>query len=98
MRPRAVGGQTPRRYVCTPATEPELDQLWHLGCLHESVEALMLHPRFAPLFTDAELKAAQRRLRARGANITGPRGAAQHNPTQLRPFRPWSEIEAQYGD
>ena len=55
MLPRVGGVETARRYVCTTATEPELDQLWRLACLHESVEALMLHPRFASLFTEAEL-------------------------------------------
>jgi hypothetical protein len=101
MLPRVGGVETARRYVCTTATETELEQLWRAGCLDESVEALMLHPRFAGQFTDTERRKAQQRLNRyrdypggnRSGNRRGPK--KPHNPT--RP-RPWPDIVAEYGD
>ena len=46
------------------ASEPQagLSRLWELGLLDHSMEALVLQPRWAELFTDAERKIARDRL------------------------------------
>jgi len=98
MLPRVGGVETARRYVCTTATESELGQLWRAGSVNESVEALMLHPRFARLFTGTERREAQRRLDAYRANPDGNRSGPNKAPHNPNPPRPWSDIVAGYGD
>jgi hypothetical protein len=43
-----------------------LAKLWELGLLDRSTEALVLNERFRPLFTEAELREAHRRLESLG--------------------------------
>ena len=60
MREEAGAIDAARMYVCTTATEDELNILCRLGGLDHTVEALMVSPRFARLFNDDERRSAQR--------------------------------------
>ena len=54
MREEAGAIDAARMYVCTTATEDELNILCRLGGLDHTVEALMVSPRFARLFNKDE--------------------------------------------
>jgi hypothetical protein len=43
--------------------------LWECGCLHLSMEALVLKPEFRQLFTEEELMVAEKRLREYGYEL-----------------------------
>ena len=57
------GALATARQLITATTPSEgFSRLWELGHLELTVEALVLEPRFAPLFSNGELRAARRRL------------------------------------
>ena len=51
-----------QRLLAAPEPQAGLSSLWELDLLDYSMEALVLEPRWAELFTDAERKAARYRL------------------------------------
>jgi len=51
-----------QRLLAEPVIQSGLMRLWELGCLKQSMEALVLQPRFHKLFTDEERAEASRRL------------------------------------
>ena len=77
---RVKGGwQAAKDWLSTGTSDVQygLNRLWELGLLDESMEALVLQPRFAPLFNDAERATARQRLEDRGwpHRSPAPRGA-----------------------
>ncbi len=46
------------------------EKLWESGRLDLTMEALALHHKYRPLFTNQELKVAEKRLRDHGYNFT----------------------------
>jgi hypothetical protein len=54
--------ETARRLLSKPGIQEGLMKLWELDCLDESMEALVVQQRFRPLFTEAEIAEATRRL------------------------------------
>ncbi len=60
----AVG--TVKRQVIKPGVSPGFQKLKDSGRLDLTIEALVLRPEFAPLFTRPEKEAARRRLAAHG--------------------------------
>lgn len=55
-----------KRVVLKPGVSPGFQKLKDAGRLDLTIEALVLRPQFAPLFTRAEKDAARRRLAAHG--------------------------------
>ena len=55
-----------KRLLATPEIQAGLMKLWELKILSKSMEALVLQERFRPLFTEAEIIEAQRRLEELG--------------------------------
>jgi hypothetical protein len=53
---------TAKRLLASTTFPSGLSQLAECGCLHLSMEALVLDEQWSELFTDAELKLAKRRL------------------------------------
>ncbi len=60
------GVQAARQLLSKNEVQEGLMHLWELHLLDESMEAYVLQPRFAPLFTDEERAEARRRLTALG--------------------------------
>ena len=58
--------ETARRLLAKPGIQEGLMRLWELGCLDESMEALVIQERFRPLFTEDEIAEAKRRLEELG--------------------------------
>jgi hypothetical protein len=58
------GVETAKRLLARQEIQPGLERLWALKLLDQSVEAKVLQERFRPLFTQAELDEAYRRLEA----------------------------------
>jgi len=57
------GVETAKRLLATDEPQTGLFELWELGLLHESMEAVIWdNPRFHRLFSTAELEKVQRRL------------------------------------
>ena len=56
------GVETAKRLLARSEIQPGLMRLWELKLLGKSVEATVLQDRFQPLFTQAELDEAYRRL------------------------------------
>ena len=57
------GAETARRLLAKSESQTGLFELWNLGILHESMEAVICdNPRYQSLFTPAELGEANRRL------------------------------------
>src|SRR4051794_29528755 len=56
------GRETARHYVNSGVLQDGFKHLARIGRLDLSVEQIMLEPEFAPLFTQADLQAASRRL------------------------------------
>ena len=54
--------ETAKRLLAKPGIQEGLMRLWEMGCLDESMEALVIQERFRPLFTEAEIAEARRRL------------------------------------
>jgi hypothetical protein len=57
---------TAKRQVIKPGISPGFQKLKDAGRLDLTIEALVLRPEFAPLFTRSEKEAARRRLAAHG--------------------------------
>ena len=66
MLDRHGGVQAARRLLATTNIQSGLFELWKLGLLTYSAEALVIQARFRPLFTEAEVQEAQRRLEELG--------------------------------
>ena len=57
------GMETAKRLLTKSEPQTGLFELWNLGILHESMEAVICdNPRFHPLFEPAEIAEAHRRL------------------------------------
>ncbi len=56
------GLETARRLLAAKETSTGFTELWMCGCLNLTVEAVVLKPEFAPLFSDAEREIARSRL------------------------------------
>lgn len=54
--------ETARRLVTAPAPTDGFTRLWQLGHLELTAEAIVTLPEFASLFSEAERRAARRRL------------------------------------
>ena len=60
------GEETAKRLLAKLEPQTGLFELWQLGLLHESMEAVVLQEKFKVLFTDVELTEARRRLEELG--------------------------------
>ena len=60
---------TARQLLATSSTSEGFTRLWELGHLELTVEAIVLRPRFQPLFTPTELRLACRRLQELGFSV-----------------------------
>ena len=67
------GLETARTIVNSPSVSEGYTALWEKGRLDLTVEATILQPQWAPLFSDAERKIAVRRLREFGYKGKLPR-------------------------
>ena len=56
------GVETAKRLLAGEKPQTGLFELYKLGLLHESMEAVVLQPKFQPLFTEKELAEAHKRL------------------------------------
>lgn len=56
------GVETARRLLAVKEPQTGLFKLYELRLLHESMEAVVLQPKFRPLFTDEEINEARKRL------------------------------------
>ena len=56
------GLETAHRLLATNKTSNGFTALWMCGCLNLTVEAVVLKPEFASLFSDAERRIAKSRL------------------------------------
>ena len=48
--------------LAQPGVPHGFTQLWECGCLHITLECLVLHPKYRKLFTKQELAVAHKRL------------------------------------
>ena len=61
------GVETAKRLLAKPGPQAGLFELYNLGLLHESMEAVIWdNPRFHKLFTKAEMEEVKRRLEDMG--------------------------------
>jgi hypothetical protein len=60
------GVETAKRLLAKSEPQTGLFELWNLGLLHESMEAIVLQDKYTDLFTEDELSAAHRRLHELG--------------------------------
>ncbi len=60
---------TARKLALSGRTHEGFAQLWERNLLDRSIEAAMIRPEFAPLFTDDELEAARSRLFTHGFEV-----------------------------
>ena len=60
------GVETAKRLLAKSDPQTGLFELWNLGLLHESMEAVVLQEKFRDLFTGEELAEASRRLEELG--------------------------------
>lgn len=51
-----------KRLLATRDIQTGLMKLWEMGCVHLSMEALVIQKQFEPLFTEDEIAEARRRL------------------------------------
>ena len=56
------GVEAAKRLLAKQEVQQGLMKLWEMGHLGNSVEAHVIQPRFQPLFTEAEIAEARRRL------------------------------------
>jgi len=56
------GVETAKRLLATKEPQSGLFELYHIGLLHESMEAVVLQEKFKALFTEDELAEAHKRL------------------------------------
>lgn len=64
------GVRTAKRLLATPEHQSGLTELWQLGLLGISAEALVLQERWETLFTDDERRKACERLKAHGYDFS----------------------------
>jgi hypothetical protein len=57
---------TARQLIAAGSVSEGFERLWELGHLELTVEAIVLRPEFASLFTERELRVARRRLEELG--------------------------------
>ena len=60
------GVETAKRLLAKQEIQEGLMKLWGMKLLSQSMEALVIQERFKPLFTDAEIAEAHRRLEKLG--------------------------------
>jgi len=60
------GRQTAKRLLAKQEMQEGLMKLWDMKLLDQSMEALVVQERFNPLFTNAEIAEARRRLEELG--------------------------------
>ena len=60
------GVEAAKRLLVAPKAQQGLFRLWELDHLANSVEAHVLHEKYRPLFSEAELEEARRRLEELG--------------------------------
>ena|SRR6185503_15385575 len=60
------GVETAKRLLAKSELQTGLFELWNMGLLHESMEAVVSQDRFKVLFTEDELTTALRRLEELG--------------------------------
>ena len=60
------GRETAKRLLATSELQTGLFELWNLGLLHASMEAVVLQDKFRDLFTAGEIAEAHRRLEELG--------------------------------
>jgi hypothetical protein len=60
------GVQAARRLLATRDSQSGLSVLWRLGLVAYTAEALVIQDRFRPLFSEAEVQEARRRLEELG--------------------------------
>lgn len=60
------GLETAKRLLAKSDAQTGLMRLWELGLLHASMEAVVIDERFRPLFSEAEVQEARRRLEELG--------------------------------
>jgi hypothetical protein len=60
------GKDTAKRLLAKSESQTGLFELWQLGLLNESMEAVVLQDKYKDLFTEAELTEAHRRLEELG--------------------------------
>jgi hypothetical protein len=60
------GVETAKRLLAKSEPQTGLFELWSLGLLHESMEAVVLHEKYQNLFIKEELEEAHRRLEELG--------------------------------
>lgn len=77
------GWQAAKDWLSTGTSDVQygLNRLWELGLLNESMEALVLQPRFRSLFDDSELVTARQRLEDRDW-VEGARSCSRHRRTE----------------
>lgn len=56
------GLEAAKHLLASNVAQTGLFKLYDLGCLKQSMEALVIQERFTPLFTEEEIKEATRRL------------------------------------
>lgn len=56
------GVDTAKRLLAADKPQEGLFRLWELGLLNESMEALVLQPEYATLFTELEIQTSRQRL------------------------------------
>ena len=62
-----LGGlRTAKELLSTDGVQYGFSKLWECGCLHLTVECLVLRRKYRPLFDEAELNRAKKRLNAHG--------------------------------
>jgi len=60
------GLETARRLLAAPQAQSGLVEMYSHNAIHMSMEAFVIKPQFQPLFTDAEIAEAHRRLEELG--------------------------------
>ena len=56
------GVATAHSLLAQPGVSEGFTRLWECGCLHITLECLVLHPKYRKLFTKQELAVAHKRL------------------------------------
>jgi hypothetical protein len=67
------GLEAAKRLLAKEEVQRGLMTLWEMGHLGNSVEAHVIQPKFQPLFTEAEIAEAKRRLDELGYSPSSPR-------------------------
>lgn len=60
------GVETAKRLLAASTPQTGLYRMWELGLLKETVEAHVIQEKYRPLFTEAEVQEARRRLEELG--------------------------------